>query len=72
MNPRSWTQCVAAGVVSLQLGGVAWAEDNAIFKANVAPDKWGTQAELQTMDKLRRKAHQSGLFIVTYCWLFVA
>ena len=51
MNPLSWTQCVAAGVVSVFVGGAAWAEENPIFKANVAPDKWGTQGELQTIDK---------------------
>jgi ribose transport system substrate-binding protein len=51
MNPLSWTQRVAAGVISILLGGAAWAEENPIFKANVAPDKWGTQAELQTIDK---------------------
>jgi ribose transport system substrate-binding protein len=52
MNALSWMKFGAAGAVSaLLLGGSAGAEDNPILKVNVAPDKWGTQAELQTMDK---------------------
>src|SRR5579883_1843851 len=51
MNLLSWTQCAAVGVASALLAGTAWSAENSIFRANVAPDKWGTQAELQTMDK---------------------
>jgi ribose transport system substrate-binding protein len=52
MNALSWTKYVVAGAASvLLIAGPARAEDNPILKANVAPDKWGTQAELQTIDK---------------------
>jgi ribose transport system substrate-binding protein len=52
MNALSWTKYVVAGAASvLLIAGPSRAEDNPILKANVAPDKWGTQAELQTMDK---------------------
>jgi ribose transport system substrate-binding protein len=52
MNALSWTKYLVAGVATLLLfGGPGRAQDNPILKANVAPDKWGTQAELQPMEK---------------------
>jgi ribose transport system substrate-binding protein len=52
MNTLSWTKYLAAGAITVLLyGGASWAEDNPIFKANVYPEKWGTQAEVMPIEK---------------------